>query len=60
MNGTKLKEITEVKRNLKVVKEVKIERPERANLSPEESLKRMKDFDKRKEKFVASIRESQG
>lgn len=44
----------------KVVKEVKIERPERAKLSAEESLKRMKEFDKRKEKFIASIRESKG
>lgn len=44
----------------KVVKEVKIERPGRAKLSAEESLKRMKEFDKRKEKFIASIRESKG
>ncbi len=41
----------------KVVKEVKIERPERAKLSAEESLKRMKEFDKRKEKFIATIRQ---
>lgn len=44
----------------KVVKEIKIERPERAKLSAEESLKRMKEFDKRKEKFIASIRKSKG
>ncbi len=44
----------------KVIKEIKIERPERAKLSAEESLKRMNDFIKRKEKFVASIRESKG
>lgn len=44
----------------KVVKEIKIERPERAKLSAKESLKRMKEFDKRKEKFIASIRESKG
>ncbi len=44
----------------KVIKEIKIERPERAKLSAEESLKRMKDFSKRKEKFVASIRECKG
>ena len=44
----------------KVIKEIKIERPERAKLSAEESLKRMKEFDKRKEKFIASIRESKG
>ena len=41
----------------KVVKEIKIERPERMKLSAEESLKRMKDFDKRKEKFIATIRQ---
>ncbi len=45
-----------IKRNLKVVKEVKIERPEPAKLSAEESIKRTKEFDKRKEKFIASIR----
>lgn len=44
----------------KVIKEIKIERPERMKLTAEESLKRMKDFSKRKEKFVASIRESKG
>lgn len=44
----------------KVIKEIKIERPERAKLSAEESLKRMKDFDKRKEKFIAAIRKSKG
>ena len=43
-----------------VVKEIKIERPERMKLSAEESLKRMKDFDKRKEKFIAAIRKSKG
>lgn len=44
----------------KVIKEIKIERPERMKLSAEESLKRMKDFDKRKEKFIAAIRKSKG
>lgn len=47
-------------KNAKVIKEIKIERPERMKLSAEESLKRMKGFDKRKEKFIASIRESKG
>jgi len=46
-----------IKRNLKVVKEVKIERPEPAKLSAAESIKRTKEFDKRKEKFIASIRQ---
>ena len=40
----------------KAVKETKINRPERMKLSAEESLKRTKDFDKRKEKFIAAIR----
>ena len=42
-------------KNAKVVKEIKIERPERAKLSAEESLKRTKEFDKRREKFIATI-----
>lgn len=41
-----------------VIKKVKIERPERAKLSAEESIKRMNDFDKRKEKIIAAIRQS--
>lgn len=48
------------KRGLKIVREMKVERPERAKLSPEDSLRRMNDFDKRKDKFIASIRESKG
>jgi hypothetical protein len=46
------------KRNLKIVKEVKIERPEPAKLSAEESIKRTKEFNQRKEKFVATVRQS--
>jgi hypothetical protein len=38
------------------IQEVRVERPERAKLSAEESLKRMKEFPKRKEEFVASVR----
>ncbi|CAN5520421.1 hypothetical protein BH10ACI1_BH10ACI1_15080 [soil metagenome] len=45
------------KRNLKIVKEVKIEGPEPARLSAEESIKRTKEFDKRKEKFIATVRQ---
>ena len=41
----------------KVVKEVKIERPEPAKLSAEDSIKRTKEFDNRKEKFIATIRQ---
>ena len=47
-------------RNLKAIREVSIERPERKVLSPKESLKRMKDFEKRKDEFIASIRKSKG
>jgi len=32
------------------------QRPQRVKLSPQESLKRMEDFPKRKEQFIASIR----
>ena len=35
---------------------VKIERPEREQVSREEALKRVKAFSKRKEKLVAAIR----
>ena len=44
-------------KKVNVVKEIKIERPERAKLSPEESIKRTKEFDKRKEKFIATVRQ---
>jgi hypothetical protein len=37
-------------------REVKIIRPERVKLSREESLKRMREFPKRKGKFIAAIR----
>lgn len=47
-------------RRLKDIKEIKIERPPRAKLSPEEALKRTEEFDKRKEKFIASIRKGKG
>jgi hypothetical protein len=36
--------------------ELKIVRPERAKLSAEESLKRMEEFDSRKEKIIAAVR----
>jgi hypothetical protein len=45
------------KQNLKIVKEVKIERPEPAKLSAEESLNRTKGFAKRKEKFIAAVQQ---
>ncbi len=37
--------------------ELKIERPERVKLAPQESLNRMQNFPQRKERFVATIRE---
>jgi hypothetical protein len=49
-----------VKKSLKPVREIKVERPERMKISGEESLKRMNDFDKRKDQFIASIRQGKG
>ena len=44
-------------KRLKIVKELKIERPPRAEVSSErEGLKRMKEFSQRKEKFIATVR----
>jgi hypothetical protein len=48
------------KNGKQTAKAAKSERPERVKISAEESLKRMKEFDKRKEKFVAAIRKSKG
>ncbi|MFN0278089.1 MAG: hypothetical protein ACKVRN_05730 [Pyrinomonadaceae bacterium] len=45
------------KRNLKEVREIKVERPERAKLSADESLKRTKAFNERREQFIATIRQ---
>jgi F0F1-type ATP synthase epsilon subunit len=50
-------EIKIMTKKAKIIKEIKIERPERMKLSAEESLKRTKEFDKRKEKFIATIRQ---
>ena len=36
------------------IKELKIERPKRVKLSAKESLKRMQEFSKRKEKFIGA------
>jgi hypothetical protein len=44
-------------KKLKKIEELKIERPQRAKLTADESLKRMQSFPKRKEKIVAAIRE---
>lgn len=45
-------------KKLRAIRGLALERPARLRLSPRESLKRMKDFAKRKEKLVAAIRES--
>jgi hypothetical protein len=47
-------------KKLKTVKEVKVERPPRAAVSEEEALKRMKEFPKRKEQFLATARTGKG
>lgn len=43
-------------KKLKAVKEVKIERPPRATVPEKEALKRMREFSKRKEQFLATAR----
>jgi hypothetical protein len=42
------------------VQEVKIQRPKRAKLTAEESLKRMETFPERKEQIIAAVRKSKG
>ncbi len=43
-------------KRLKDIKELKVERPPRAEITEKEALKRMKEFSKRKEKFIATVR----
>ncbi len=43
-------------KKLKAVTELKVERPPRAVVSEKEALKRMKEFSKRKERFLATAR----
>lgn len=43
-------------KGLKKVEEIKIERPQRAELSTAEVIKRMEEFPKRKGKFIAAVR----
>jgi hypothetical protein len=43
-------------KRLKDVEEIRIERPQRAKLSAKEVIKRMEEFPKRKEKFIATVR----
>jgi hypothetical protein len=54
-----LREVNAMASRLKDLKELKIERPPRVKLSAKESLKRTKEFDKRKERFIAAVRTSQ-
>jgi len=44
----------------KAIRELKIEGPRRAAVSEKEALKRMKDFSKRKEQFLATARTGKG
>ena len=48
----------EAMKKLKTSKEVKVERPRRVNVSEKEALKRMKEFSKRRERFLATARAS--
>ena len=43
-------------KKLKAIKELKVERPPRATVSEKEALKRMKEFSKRKVRFLATAR----
>ena len=43
-------------RRLKDIKEIKIERPQRAKLSAKEVIKRMEEFPERREQFIAAVR----
>ena len=47
---------TSMAKKQKEVQERKVQRPKRAKLSEEETLKRMEAFDERKEQFIASVR----
>ena len=52
------KEMTEKVEKIQEVQEVKVQRPKRAKLTAEESLRRMGAFPDRKEKIVAAVRKS--
>jgi hypothetical protein len=47
-----------VMRKAKSAGEAKIDRPRRAVITRKEALKRMKEFSKRKERFIATVRTS--
>jgi len=46
----------EAMKKLKTAKEIKVEHPLRATVSEKAALKRMKEFAKRKERFLATAR----
>jgi len=52
----RLKLESKMARRLKDIKEIKIERPQRAKLSAKEVIKRMEEFPKRREQFIATVR----
>jgi hypothetical protein len=60
MGSMNAKSQSKVKKRIEAIREVRIERPDRQKLTAEESLKRMNDFEKRKDDFIASIRKSKG
>jgi hypothetical protein len=45
-------------KKLRSSKEIRVKRPRRAKVSEKEALKRMKEFAKRKEQFLATARTS--
>jgi len=47
-------------KKLKALKDLKVERPPRAVVSEKEALKRMKEFSKQKEHFLATSRTGKG
>ena len=47
-------------KKLEANKEIKVQRPPRVALSQKEAVKRMKEFSKRKERFLATARTGKG
>jgi len=51
-----MKNASRIVKREKSIREIKNERPRRAVISEKEALKRMKEFSKRKEQFLATAR----
>jgi hypothetical protein len=51
-----MKNAARIMKREKSIREIKSERPRRAVISEKEALKRMKEFSKRKEQFLATAR----